>query len=158
MNSELDNIVQTFGISQTFPSYSNTFKQLHTQKISYIDDSLPDIYKFLRTSASLEILNSKIISSSKGISSEGQILTGNQLIVNGNINQTLEYIANDIDKSIQATEFIIPFSTYIILNKQFLYDSKLKIVPYIEDIYINQISKRKFFISIMSIINVNYLL
>lgn len=158
MNSELDNIVQIFGISQAFPSYSNTFKQLHTQKISYIDDSLPDIYKILRTSASLEILNSKIISSSKGISSEGQILTGNQLIVNGNINQTLEYIANDIDKSIQATEFIIPFSTYIILNKQFLYDSKLKIVPYIEDIYINPISKRKFFISIMSIINVNYLL
>ncbi len=158
MNSNLDNLIQFFGISETFPSYSDTFKQLHIQKVSCINSSLPDIHKILRVSSKTEILNSKIINTSKGISSEGQILTGNQLIVNGDIVQNLEYITNDSNTSVQATQFIIPFSTYIILDKEYIYDSKLKVVPYIEDIYVEQISKRKIFTSIMMILDVNYLL
>jgi len=153
-NLNTDNLIEVSGLSQVYPSWCETFKHIHIKKMLYLAEIQPDIEKLLRTSVSVEIINSKIISSSKGISQENQTLTGFQIIIEGSIIQNIEYISNTIYHPVQVAKFDIPFSTFVTIEKSFIYDSKFKVVPYIEDVYINQISKRKLFSSSMITLNI----
>lgn len=157
MGSKFENFIELSGNIEEFPSWSENFKQVHIQKTSYLDKKNPNIKEFLRTSVKPEILHTKIIKTSKGSSQENQILTGLNLIVEGKMIQNLEYIPKDTLKSIHVTQLAIPFSTCIVLGKAFDYYSKLKVTPYIEDIYVRRIMERKIFQSILLTIDVTEL-
>lgn len=157
MQSKLENLIEISGISDTFPSWSKTFKQLHLQEFFKLDPLNPDIQELLRTFVKAKILNTRIIKTSKGISREHQALTELQLIIKGEIIENIEYLTNNIDDSLYVAQLTRPFCTSIILGKEFTLDSKLMVTPYIEDLYIKQISNRKLFNSVMFSLHVTSL-
>jgi len=154
MELKFENFLDIPGNSEEFPVCSENFKQVHIQKISCLDKKKFNIKRFLNTSAKTGIVSTKIMKTSKGISQENQILTGKSLMVEGKVIQNLEYISKDAYQHVNITDFYIPFSTFIILGKEFDDHSKFKVTPYIENLHIRQISERKVFQSILLTLDV----
>lgn len=75
----IDNLIEVIGVSDNLPVYSRYFKQFQVHEICSIPTEKPDIEQILRLFVDVEILSTKIISTSQGISNEGQILTGKKL-------------------------------------------------------------------------------
>ncbi|MCT4605594.1 MAG: hypothetical protein N4A64_05710 [Marinisporobacter sp.] len=157
MGAKLENSIEISGNIEEFPYWSENFKQVHIQKTSYLGKKDPNIKEFLRTSVKPEVIHTKIIKTSIGRSQENQILTGFNLIVEGKLTQNLEYIPKDTLKSVHVTQLYIPFSTCIVLGKAFDYYSKLKVIPYVEDLYVRRIMERKIFQSILLTLDVTQL-
>lgn len=156
MKNILCSEIEISGIADTFPSYSNTFKQFQIQKNLCIPSEKPDIEEIIYANIYTKTCESYTISSPKSISQEGQILTGNKLIVYGEILLKIQYTAYRFDQSIHASEFKIPFSNYIVMDKHYNADLESYISPYIEDVFIRQVSKRNFYTNIMLLLDAKY--
>lgn len=141
MNREVYNSIEIIGISDELPTTSNNFKEIKQKKIVSIKKH--EIKKILRSIVKIEILHSSVNNSFSGISNEGQKLTNNRLFVEGQIINRIEYISNNIQNSICTQSINSPFYVSIMLDDSFNLYSKFKIIPYIEDIFINQISNTK---------------
>ncbi|MCY6483171.1 DUF3794 domain-containing protein [Clostridium aestuarii] len=156
MNVNSYGTIEISGISDNFPPYSNTFKQFHLQKILCVPNTKPNIHQILHANVNTKICNKYSISSSKAFSHEGQILKECNLVIHGIVLLKIEYVSCEIDHSVHAAEFKIPFSNYIVMNKCITYNSKILVSSYIEDVFIEQINKRKLFANILLLINSNY--
>lgn len=93
----------------------------------------------------IEIIDLNLIETICGVSYEGKILTGKKLIVNGFLKQFVEYVALNSEQSVHAAEFNIPFSTFIIVPKNFVLNKTVNIQTYIEDIFYQLLDKRTIF-------------
>lgn len=76
---------------------------------------------------------------------EGTKLTGRKLVIEGLIRQKIIYTALNCEQSLHSAHFIMPFSTFIILEKDTPLSKKFNVLPYIEDIYALQLSERSVF-------------
>lgn len=157
MELKLENSIEIWGEEKELPCDSENFKSIHIQKIAYINNKSPKIKRLLHTYVKPEILNTKICKTVKGTSQENQTLTGLKLNIDGKIIQNIEYIPKNMDQPIFIKNFIFPFSTFIILGKEFDYYSKVKVTPYIEDIYLRKIDEIKIYQSILLTLDVIHL-
>lgn len=149
----LNNLIEVLGINDNVPEYSKYFKQFQVQEICCVPCQKPDIEQILRVIVNAEIIETKIVTTSRGISNEGQILTGKKLLVRGKLIQKIEYVADDPEQSVHAAEFEKLFSDFIVMDDYLECTTPVTVTPYIEDIYIKQINKRKVFKNVMLLIN-----
>ena len=145
MASIMKGLIEYSGIADIFPEKPMRFKQLTVQEDLVIPDAKPDIEQITKVIAEVEITNIRVIKTPKGVSWEGQELTGWKLIVEGELLQKIEYVADEPTQSVHAAHFKIPFSTFIVLSENHSCNNIVTVVPYIEDIYVQQIDKRRFF-------------
>ncbi|MCY6369538.1 DUF3794 domain-containing protein [Clostridium ganghwense] len=145
MGSVVKGLIDYSGIADIFPKDPKCFKQLTVQENLIIPSVKPDIEQIVRVIAEVIITNTRVIKTPVSISSEGQILTGWKLIVEGELKQKIEYVADEPTQSVHAAHFTVPFSTYIVLPEDFNEGCLINVVPYIEDIYVQQIDKRTLF-------------
>lgn len=153
MKNIIDDLIEINGIADMFPAYSNTFKQFQVGRIFNLPVQKPDMEQLLNVTVTVEVLKTNIIETPKGISFEGQILTGKKLIINGRIQQKIEYISDDPLQSVHAAHFIIPFSSYIVLGSNFACASDFETTGYVEDIYVKQVDKRKIIMNVILLLN-----
>ncbi|HSQ87536.1 DUF3794 domain-containing protein [Romboutsia sp.] len=167
MASIVKNLIEYVGIADYCDMPANigtcaepgTFKQLTIQENLKIPAAKPDIEQIVKVMAEVSITSTKIIETPgknyhNGVSSlEGQNLTGWKLIVEGFINQKIEYVADEPTQSVHAAHFKIPFSTFIVLPYGFTKDNVVTVLPYIEDIYAKQMDKRNIFKNITMLLN-----
>lgn len=122
-----------------------SFKQLSVDETVKIPCLKPDAQQILDTLVDIVIFNTKVIETIKATSLEGQILTGFKLIIEGKLNQKVEYVSDDPQQSVHAAHFIVPFSTFIVLPEEFDPNTTIQIEPFIEDIFTKLIDKRTIF-------------
>nr|WP_302419089.1 DUF3794 domain-containing protein [uncultured Romboutsia sp.] len=72
-------------------------------------------------------------------------LTGRKLIIEGFLKQKVIYTAADDEQSLHSANFEIPFSTFIIIEKDTPLSQQFRITPYIEDIFVSRLSERSVF-------------
>lgn len=156
MKNILWNEIEINGIADTFPSFSNTFKEFQIQKNLCIPSDKPDIEEIIYVNIYTKIYESYTISSPKSLSQQSQILTENKLIVYGEILLKIQYTAYSFDQSVHASEFKIPFSNYIVMDEHYNPDLDSYISPYIEDVFIRQVNKRNFYTNIMLLLDAKY--
>lgn len=77
--------------------------------------------------------------------SECTNLTGRKLIIEGLLKQKIIYTAAVDEQSIHSASFVIPFSTFIIIEKDTPLSQKFRITPYVEDIFAYRLSERSVF-------------
>lgn len=147
MSSIVKNLIEYSGIvnSSQLPTHMTAFKQLTVEENLTIPTAKPDIEQIVRIMAEAKITSTKIIKTPKGISLEGQKLTGWKVIIEGILLQKIEYVADEPTQSVHSAHFKIPFSTFIVLPCSITNDLVVTIVPYIEDIYAKQLDKRHIF-------------
>ena len=76
---------------------------------------------------------------------EGKVSTGRKLIIEGLLKQKIIYTAAVDEQSIHSASFVIPFSTFIIIEKDTPLSQKFRITPYVEDIFAYRLSERSVF-------------
>ncbi|MCM8709597.1 DUF3794 domain-containing protein [Clostridium sp. SYSU_GA19001] len=147
MGSIVKGLIDYSGIAikSDFPINPRSFKQFTVQEDLEIPSAKPDIEQIVRVIAQVVITNTRVIVTPVSTSYEGQILTGRKLIVEGELVQKIEYVADEPAQSVHAAHFTVPFSTYIVLDSSYTDGDIVTVVPYIEDIYVQQIDKRKLF-------------
>lgn len=89
--------------------------------------------------------NGQFISGDTIPNAEGTKLTGKKLVIEGFIRQKIIYTALNSEQSLHSAHFIMPFSTFIILDKDTPLSKKFNVLPYIEDVYALQLSTRSVF-------------
>ncbi|MBW4829587.1 MAG: hypothetical protein KZY61_09385, partial [Clostridiaceae bacterium] len=89
-----NSIEETIESNNAITSVTPTgFKQLSKEEYVKISAQKPDAEEILNTLVDIEIINTKVIKTPVSTSLEGQKLTGFKLIVEGMLNQKVEYIA-----------------------------------------------------------------
>jgi len=157
MASIVKNLIEYAGIADYLPTLDPpAFKQFTVEENLTIPCAKPDIEQIVRVMAEVIIKSTKVISTPEGTSVEGQILTGWKVIIEGYVNQKIEYVADEPTQSVHAAHFKIPFSTFIVLPHGFDPGNVVTIIPYIEDIYAQQLDKRHIFKNITLLLHAIY--
>ncbi|NFV12500.1 DUF11 domain-containing protein [Clostridium sporogenes] len=122
-----------------------SYKQLSREEYVKIPCQKPDAEEILNTLVDIEITDTKVIKTPMIASLEGQNLTGFKLIVEGVLNQKVEYIACDKKQSVHAAHYRVPFSTFIILPENYVEGTNVEVEAIVEDIYSKLVDKRTVF-------------
>lgn len=147
------NLIQYVGISDYIPETSTVFKQLNVEKNFCLPEAKPDVEQILKAISELKIKSTKVIKTPKGISLEGQKLTGWKIVVEGVIKQKVQYVADEPEQSVHAAHVDIPFSTFIVLPDNFIMGTPVTILGYIEDVFVQKMDGRCVFINVTILLN-----
>ncbi|MGL5576438.1 MAG: DUF6923 family protein [Sarcina sp.] len=123
----------------------SNFRQIDKDAYLKIPNEKPDMDEIDGASANIDIFNTHIISTPIVSSIEGQILTGYKLLINGCINETIEYTSKSDSQVIYSTNYKILFSDYIILPVEFNINSRVEVEGKIENIFYKKLNGREFF-------------
>ena len=158
MQSIVKNLIEYVGIVDyaDLPTSMDSFKQLTVQENLTIPDAKPDIEQIIRVMVEAKITSTKIIETPIGKSLEGQILTGRKIIIEGILNQKIEYVADEPTQAVHAAHFKVPFSTFIVLPEDFEDGTFVTIIPYIEDIFGEEMDERNIFKNVTFLLHAIY--
>ncbi|MGL5416310.1 MAG: hypothetical protein ACRDAU_11670 [Clostridium sp.] len=131
----------------------SNFKQINFENYLNIPERNHKIKDINKIEANLEISNSYVIKTIKEKSFEGQTLSGYKLIVNGRINETIEYTALNEDEGVHSENFSYPFGTYIILSHEYEIGRKIELDSEIENINYTLINEKCFYQNILVLIS-----
>ena len=121
------------------------FKQFNLENYLCIPEQKPDMEQINEITGLIEISNYYTIDTPIGLSEEGQTLTGNKLIIHGILTLTLNYTADVPEQNVHSSQYCIPFSSFIVIPKEFNINCSAGIKGIVEDIYFNQTTNRCFF-------------
>lgn len=122
-----------------------SFKQICIDEYLWIPNKKPNIEEINDIKVKINIDKYNVIKTSKCESSEGQILSGYKLIIHGYVNQLIEYTSCEPSRIVHTINYDAPFSTFIILPRNFKIGSKIDIDSIIEDVSYDVVDNRCFF-------------
>jgi len=131
-------LIEYEGIADFLPQFTEKFapiKQFNVAETLELPISKPDIEQLIKVKSELVINYTKVIKTPKATSFEEQELTGWKLIVEGELRQVIQYVAEEPTQSVHGAHFNVPISTYIVLPPDFEEDKCVTVEGYIEDIY-----------------------
>lgn len=138
----------------------NFWTQISIQENFNIPDIKPEIEQITGVNVIVKIIKEKVIvtpNTNACPNYEGKILTGRKLIVQGELCQTLSYIAARCEQPVHSARFVIPFSAFIVIPKtvQVWYkDAEQEVdslnITYqintcLEDVFVKKITPREVF-------------
>ncbi|MEG0013671.1 MAG: DUF3794 domain-containing protein [Cellulosilyticaceae bacterium] len=142
MATNMRGLIEYHGIDDC--AYENLpyFNQINTDFTFCVPTQKPDIEQITKVWAKPCIVQKKIVKTPKGVSLEGQNITGYKLMVVGDIQYKVEYVANEATQSLHTAHTTIPFCGYIVLPEKFNVNSILTTSIILEDIYSEQVDIR----------------
>lgn len=158
-------LVKVSGVSQELPENPIYFKQMAVSEVVTIPEQKPDIEQLVSVAVEAEILAPPIIETPCIKSFEGQTLSGRKLILELKLRQKITYVADEPTQSVHAAHFektarsvfvVVPRENNGVPIERLLRQNRLIITPYIEDIYAEQVDKRKIFKNITVLIDVTF--
>lgn len=140
---------------------TDKWTEFYLPEIIDIPDQKPDIEGIVEIHSCIEIISQRVIKTpvvngytgADGVfipgedipNSECTNLTGRKLIVEGLLKQKIIYTAAVEEQSVHSAHFAVPFSTFIIIEKDTALSQKFRILPFIEDVYACRLSERSVF-------------
>ena len=168
----MGNLISKTGIcdEDDFPDLTQTaFTEIAVEDVIIIPNHKPKIEQILEVIAQPEIIRKELIRTPKGTEPEGpiesaggEILTGWKLVIEGKINQKVEYVGKTTTNTqpMHAVHGNSFFSTFIVIPQAAIDNGitkndvdEINIDICIEDIFVNQIDDCKIFKNIIVIIN-----
>lgn len=130
----------------------NSFKQTFTDVVLNIPEVKPNIESIVDVCAEFICEKYSIINTPKGISQEGQNLSGKKLLVNGKLCVKVLYVAELEEQTVHTAHFEICLCEYIVIPKYKDLECIIKPNIKIEDVLFEKINNRQVFVNIMYII------
>ncbi|MGL4990546.1 MAG: SPOCS domain-containing protein [Sarcina sp.] len=124
---------------------TKSFKQATIDVNLCVPEEKPDIEQVVKVVIKKKVVKYKIVKTPKGISPEGQEITGNKLLVMGDIILKINYVADESTQSMHSFHVTVPFCEYVVLPVGFKGLSIVAPDIYIEDVYVNQQDCRSLF-------------
>lgn len=139
----------------------NKWVQLFIPKIMDVPTQKPSIEGIISVNSCAAIISQRVIktptvtgyTNSAGVlvpgneisNAECTFLTGRKLIVEGIITQKVVYTSLSPDQALHSANFIIPFSTFIIVEGDTALSTEYRLYPYLEDVFVYMLSERTIF-------------
>lgn len=136
---------------------SSNFKQISVQEYLMIPNGNIDIESINSISGYVEGVKCHTIKTMKTTSLEGQILSGNKIIIYGTLKIVVQYTACDYSQSVHSVKYNIPFTTFVVLSSNYITSNKVEIDARVENIDHNVVSCKKFFVNASIFINIKTL-
>ena len=138
------------------------FKEEVMNEILSIPTQKPDMERLLQTLVSTNVEEIKLIKTEKGLSNEGQYLTGYKLIVKLKIKEKVMYVANYPTQPIHAAHYEDVKNFFVILPEEIdgvpvcdlIKYKKLIVTPYIECVEARMLDERHIQKCVMLLIDV----
>lgn len=145
-----DQIIDIVGLCDISSIDLNSFPywtQISIPETLILPESKPDIEQINSVSVSVEIIRRKVIITpvSKAPNEEGKNLSGNKLIVEGTLCQSVSYTADLPAQSVHSAHFVVPFSAYIVIPQTTDLNINYQVNACVEDVFIKNICKRQIF-------------
>lgn len=136
-----------------FPT--NAWTQFFIPEVVDIPCQKPDVEGVVSVHSHVQIISQRVIKTPvvtgadgpdyNATNSECTKLTGRKLIIEGILHQKIVYTAAVEEQSLHSAHFAIPFSVFIIVDKDTTLSQKFKIDSFIEDIFTCRLSERSIF-------------
>ncbi|MFI3209466.1 MAG: hypothetical protein R3Y64_00205 [Peptostreptococcaceae bacterium] len=140
MKSKSRKLIEYYGIDTCSSNEIKYFNQFNVDSIFFMNYRELNIYEITKFWASVDVIDYEIYKTPKGQSLEGQILTGNKVLVSCDLDLKFEYLDVN-DKRINTSYRKVPFFVDVCLPNNFSNSSKLKISVLIEDILAQKIDE-----------------
>lgn len=142
MSSVVRGLIEYNGIDTCIRNSMKNFRQVNFESTFCVPCQKPDMEQIVKVYAKTSISKYEIVETPVGISLEGQEVTGFKLLVSGDINYKVQYVANEATQSVHTFHKCVPFCGYIVLPKNFNKGSYINPSVLIEDIAVEQIDER----------------
>lgn len=142
MSSIVRDLVEYSGISNCIKGTLKNFRQINFESTFCVPNQKPDIEQIVKVYAETSICKYEIVKTPIGTSLEGQELTGYKLLICGDINYKIQYVADESSQSVHTFHKCIPFCGYVVLPKNFNKESYVNPSALIEDIVVDQMDER----------------
>jgi len=141
-------LIKYEGVNNNTDKNIEEFRQFTTSLTVCIPYDRESINVITKVWVEAELKQSHIIKTPIGLSFEGQTLTGNKVLILGDLNVKLEYTSQNDSTSINTLNMGIPISSYVVVEEDF--DDYLTAYPSfeVEDIYCKKLNDREFYLSI----------
>lgn len=142
----------------------NFWTQISVQDSLNIPEIKPEIEQITGVNVAVKIIRKKVIvtpSTDSCPNFEGKLLTGRKLIVEGELCQTITFIADRCEQPVHTARFIIPFSAFIVIPKTVRVWFKEKeqevdslniifqVNTCLEDVFVKKITPREIFDNVL---------
>lgn len=117
----------------SFNTNATNFKHIFISDIIYKKLKNPKIVEVTGISVNVKNLKYHIIKTMNGKSNEGEILTGNKIIIQGLLNVLIEYTTDNDENSVYSLNENLTFSTFIVLPAAFKIGSAIQLDYKVED-------------------------
>lgn len=148
MASTARKLIEYQGIVRPLPAFTQPltpFKQFNLQETLEVPEAKPDIEQIVTVKAEIIITKTKVIKTPMATSHERQNLTGWKQVVEGQVKQIVQYVADEPTQSVHAAHYTVPFSTFVILPPDYEEGTAIDTKAYIEDIYAEKLDERRIF-------------
>lgn len=157
MNQLKKRDVKGIGVAKCFPKNPKYFTEENFSQVFTLPCQKPDIESILSVNADVNIISIRLVDTPKGLSNEGQNLSGCKAVIEIKILYKIKYVANLITQPVHAAHFenvirsifiIVPCEVNGECIKDLFKRNKVVVTPYIEDIYFKAIDLRKIYTNI----------
>ncbi|NPV71676.1 MAG: DUF3794 domain-containing protein [Firmicutes bacterium] len=155
--------VQIVGLAdpESFPIAPTMFTEIAVMDTVDVPEPKPPIEQLVSVLLDVTLKSTRIIQTPVGTSVSGLRLTGCKLVVEGNIDEKITYVASEPDQPVHAVEGSVPFSTFVVIppsvNCVPVNDllKAFKVTPFVEDVFVDVVSPRKIFKNIILFLDVS---
>lgn len=133
-----------------------SFKQLILDGTLKLPCKYNTDYEIIDSFIEVSICRKEVIDTMRGTSCEGEILTGRKLIIDGTLNQRIEYIELCSDQSVNVAEYAIPFNTFIVLSDNCNIYDDITVESTIENFNIKLVENGYFYQNVALLLKVIY--
>lgn len=151
MDANLNNLIKYYGTQSYETSNLIDFNQFSISSSFYIPKSNNSIDEITKVWAKINEIEYDLLKTPVATSCEGQILSGNKILISGILDVKIEYISLNETKNVESVYVSLPISTSVVLEE----DLDEYQTPYpsilIEDIYCKKLDLSRFYINVMMV-------
>lgn len=137
-------------IQGVLPKETTYFKEEIICEILSIPAQKPDMERLLDVMVWPEVVSINLVDTQKGLSHEGQRLSGIKLVVEINLKEKVTYVANEPTQSAHAAHYETLKSMFVVLPEyvgekkicELVRADRLAITPYVEDVCARMLDSR----------------
>ncbi|MBW4829550.1 MAG: hypothetical protein KZY61_01860 [Clostridiaceae bacterium] len=163
MGKIMKNLVEYIGIADILPTNPRYFKQLTMSENLAIPMQKPDMEQLLGIMVEAEVISTRLVETEKGVSDEGQKLSGCKLIIELRFHEKIKYVADEPTQSVHVAEYESHYKSVFVVVPceidgtnvcEFVRKKKMSVNVYIEDIYAEMVDCRNIFKNITFFVDV----
>lgn len=141
-------MVQYMGVNSNTDGNIDDFRVFTTSLTICIPDDRENINEITKVWVEARVIESDIIKTPSGTSLEGQTLTGNKILIMGDLNVKIEYTSQNNTTIINTLNLDIPICSYVVIEEDF--DDYLTAYPSfkVEDVFCNKLNSRELYLSV----------
>lgn len=155
MKSIKRDFIEYISDEDEIPEYIENFNYINIHKQLDVIGNGQGIEQISKVYTTAKILNNKLIKTPKGESLEGIKLTGNRLVVYGEVLQRIQYVAQNESQTMHIYNFSFAFMNFVDLPECYE-PSKFYVADvYVEDVNVCKVSSHRIYSNLNLLIHVD---